>query len=587
MESAFPLSLQDRVPQKYSLSFDVSILEIFYPLLAGARLVVAPPMDYFDSATLMDFLIENRITAIDLVPSMLQVMVEDPKFSLLTGLRQTTCGGDVLPHDLRENFFARSNAALANLYGPTEATIGATFSRCHREEKHQPVSIGRPISNVQVYILDRDMGPVPAGVAGELYIGGAGLARGYLHEPSLTAEKFVPHCYSQVAGERLYRTGDLGRYRDDGNIEYLGRADQQVKVRGFRIEPGEIEALLREDAAVRDVVVLALEQQLVAYVVGVRSEQNRLWQFLKNRLPEYMLPARFVWLEKIPLLANGKVDRTALPAPKATDVISRKNYVAPRNEMESDLAAIWSAVLKVERPGVEDNFFELGGDSIISLQVVARAQLRGIRIRPRQLFESPTIAALASRVERARDGEQQSSQQRAIEGEVALTPIQKWFFEQQFDEPHHYNQAVLLEAGEELNSEWLEGAWNKLVEHHDALRLRYRREQGEWKQWNASREKNGFFQVMDLEGDEEARRRTLEQTIEQMQKSLDLRHGPLLRVTHVKPDRLVVVIHHLAVDGVSWRILLEDLESAYRRLSRGGRSACRQRPLLISDGRVS
>ena len=396
MQAAFPLTPQDRVPQKYSLSFDVSLLEMFYPLLAGARLAIAPPMDYFDFASLMDFLIENRITAIDLVPSMLQALLQDQRFSLLKDLRQVTCGGEALPGDLQKDFFACSTAEVANLYGPTETTIGSTFFWCRREEQHLPVSIGRPITNTQVYILDRDMEPLPVGVAGELYIGGMGLARGYLLEPALTAEKFVPHPYSHLPGERLYRTGDRARYRDDGNVEYLGRADHQIKIRGFRIESGEIEAVLRAHPAVREAIVLAHQQHLIAYAVGISSAQSELRQHLKQRLPEYMVPARFIWLDKMPLLPSGKVDRKALPVPPAGQASSRRDYVAPRTAVEAALATIWSAVLKAERVSVEDNFFELGGDSIISLQVMARAQQQGIRIGPRQLFEFPTIAALAA-----------------------------------------------------------------------------------------------------------------------------------------------------------------------------------------------
>ena len=563
MQAAFPLISQDRVPQKYSLSFDVSLLEIYYPLLAGAQLAIVPLMDYFDFSSLMDFLIENRITAIDLVPSMLQALLEDQRFSLLKELRQVTCGGDVLPGDLQKAFFACSTAELANLYGPTEATIGSTFLRCCREEQHLPVSIGRPISNTQIYILDRDMEPVPVGIAGELYIGGIGLARGYLHETALTAEKFAPHCHSPLPGERLYRTGDRARYRDNGNIEYLGRADQQLKIRGFRIEPGEIEAVLRAHPDVREAIVLAYQQQLIAYVVGSSFAQNELQRQLKERLPEYMLPARFIWLDKMPLLPSGKIDRKALPVPALGQAGSGHDSVTPRTAMEAALATIWSAVLKVERISVEDNFFELGGDSIISLQVVARAQQQGIRIKPRQLFEFPTIAALAAVVERVEHSAAHIGNQHAVQGEVALTPIQRWFFEQEFAEPHHYNQAVLLEAGEELNSQWLELAWQKLVEHHDALRLRYSKGQGGWRQWNVIQEENRFFQIIEAGGQQ------LNQVIEEMQKALDLEHGPLLRVAYIKPNLLAVVVHHLAVDGVSWRILLEDLETAYRQLREG------------------
>jgi amino acid adenylation domain-containing protein/non-ribosomal peptide synthase protein (TIGR01720 family) len=571
MQAAFPLTPQDRVPQKYSLSFDVSVLEIFYPLLAGARLVMVPPTEYFDSASLMDFLIENKITAIDLVPSMLHALVQDQRFSSLATLRQITCGGDVLSRELQAQAVSATTARLANLYGPTEATISSTFWNCPDGESRPPVSIGRPISNTGVYILDRNNEPVPVGVAGEICIGGIGLARGYLDEPALTARKFVPNCFSHVPGERLYRTGDLGCYREDGNVDYLGRVDDQVKVRGFRVEPGEIEAVLRAHPAVREAAVLAHEQQLVAYVAGAEPEQDDLRQHLKEHLPEYMVPAHFVWLNQIPRLPSGKVDRTALPLPTSENAVRTKGYTAPRNTMEETLAAIWSAVLKLARVGVEDNFFELGGDSILSLQVVAQARQQGIRITPRQLFESPTIGGLAAVAGTMGGGNKESAEAEIVQGEVALTPIQRWFFEQGFAESHHYNQALALRAGEELNGEWLAAAWRKLVEHHDALRLRYRREGGEWLQWNAAREENEFFSVVELKGESaEEKRRELKKITEGLQKSLDLERGPLLRVAQVKDEgTLVMVVHHLAVDGVSWRILLEDLESAYRQASMG------------------
>jgi amino acid adenylation domain-containing protein/non-ribosomal peptide synthase protein (TIGR01720 family) len=566
MQAAFPLTPEDRVPQKYALSFDVSVLEILYPLLAGARLVVAPFSEFFDAAELLGFLIDNRITAIDLVPSMLRALVQAERFPAFTTLRQVTCGGEVLERDLQEKFFSRSDAGLANLYGPTETAISSSFWRCRRGDEHSHLPIGRPVSNTALYILDPNMGPVPIGVAGEICVVGIGLARGYLHEPTQTAEKFVPHPYSQTPGERLYRTGDLGRFREDGNIEYLGRIDQQVKIRGFRIEPGEIEAALRTHSSVREVVVVAREQQLVACIVGTQPDDgNELRVYLREFLPEYMIPAHFMWLEKIPRTTNGKLDHKALPVP-TQDAMRSRRYVAPRNKVERELAAIWSSLLKVAQVSVEESFFELGGDSIISLQVVSRARQQGIRITPRQLFEHRTISALAT-VAEITDAPKELTGQGTLEGDVALTPIQRWFFDQEFEEAHHYNQAVLLEAANELRTEWLEAAWQKLVEHHDALRLRFHREGGSWRETIDREEQNQFFSIVELTGNDD-RSLQLEHIIEQMQRSLNFERGPLLRVAHVNPKQVVVVVHHLAVDGVSWRILLEDLEKAYGQLSR-------------------
>ncbi len=485
---------------------------------------------------------------------------------------------------------------IFNHYGPTETTVGVLTQEIHVEgqgieerkrEWTKSVPIGRPLDNTQVYILDRQMRLVPIGVLGEIYIGGRGVARGYLGRVQETAERFLPDEYSGysrgegIEGGRLYRSGDIGRYLPGGEIEYLGRADQQVKVRGHRVEPGEIEATLRLHPAVRDSVVIAQEEtpgikRLVAYLVcspGNAPTMSALRDYLSARLPDYMVPAAFIILNALPLMANGKVDRRALPSPQTSSPPER-TFVAPRTPIESTLAQVWSHVLGVAQVGIFDNFFQLGGDSILSIQVVARASQFDIRLTPRQLFNHPTIAELASVVGSIAKAAPQDHQG-MITGTVALTPIQHWFFEQDLSEPQHYNQALLLVARQKLDPTLLEQAIQHLLEHHDALRLRFAQRPSGWQQTNAAYEHIPSLVEVDLSAlpapEQEA---ALQAETARLQTSLNLEDGPLVRVAlfnlgSAEPERLLIIIHHLAVDAVSWRVLLEDLQSAYEQVSQG------------------
>src|SRR6185369_5353721 len=345
------------VLQKTSFSFDVSVWEFFWPLTFGARLIMAQPGGHQDSAYLIRVIEEQQITTVHFVPSMLREFLREAGVAGCSSLKRVICSGEALSFELQEEFQSKLAAPLHNLYGPTEAAIDVTFWACERGSERQLVPIGRPIANTEVYVLDTQLQPVPVGVAGELYIGGAGLARGYWQRAELTAERFIPDSFSGKAGARLYRTGDLVRYLEAGELEYLGRLDQQVKVRGHRIELGEIEVVLGQHERVRQSVVVAREdvpeqKQLVAYVVseGVSEGEaeisaGELRSYLKERLPEYMVPAFFVALAELPLTPNGKVDRRALPAPEHTRSQSEESYVAARTPVEELLAAIWCEVL--------------------------------------------------------------------------------------------------------------------------------------------------------------------------------------------------------------------------------------------------
>jgi acyl carrier protein len=377
-------------------------------------LIMAQPGGHQDSAYLVNTIAEQKITILQLVPTMLQLMLEEPELETCDSLRHVFAGGEALTFELKEQFFRRlSGAQLINLYGPTEATIDATYYSCERGNTVVP--IGRPVSNTTTYVLDRHLNPLPVGVAGELYIGGAGLGRGYLNRPELTANSFVPDPFSARSGARLYRTGDLAQYLDDGNIQYLGRIDNQLKLRGFRIELGEIETVINKHPQVSETIVLVREDEpgdrrLVAYVVphpdavesapaAVQDVKTDLKTLLIKQLPEYMRPSEFIFLEVFPLTPNGKVDRSALPRPGPSRP-DLKVYVAPRTEIEKELATIWAGVLKRELVGVNDNFFELGGHSLLATQVVSRIRRHlKLELPLRTMFESPTVAALATAIE--------------------------------------------------------------------------------------------------------------------------------------------------------------------------------------------
>ncbi|CAN2534224.1 Tyrocidine+synthase+3 [Methylocapsa aurea] len=402
MQAYFRLTHTDRILQKTPYGFDVSVWEFFWPLREGACLILHVSKRHGDPKSLEDIIERERVTTVHFVPSMLRAFMNTSSLPTFANLRRVLCSGEELPSDLVERFHGAITTELCNLYGPTEASIDVTVYPCLREVQDKNVPIGRPISNTQIYLLDPGSEPVPIGVAGELHIGGAGLARGYLGRPNLTAERFVPNPFGH-AGERLYRTGDLARYRADGNIEFLGRIDHQVKIRGFRIELGEIEAALTRLPQLREAVVIASEdgrgdKRLVAYVVaaeGAALEIAELRGALARELPDYMIPAAFVALDALPLTPNGKIDRRALPAPDLDAQIAHR-YVAPRNATEEALCRIFADVLGIDRVGVDDDFFQLGGHSLLAIALVERARVERLHTDVRTLFANPTPARLSA-----------------------------------------------------------------------------------------------------------------------------------------------------------------------------------------------
>ncbi|QUP67808.1 non-ribosomal peptide synthetase [Pseudomonas syringae Cit 7] len=396
MQKAYVLDGSDTVLQKTPFSFDVSVWEFFWPLMTGARLAVALPGDHRDPERLVQTIREHQVTTLHFVPSMLQAFLTHPQVESCNSLRRVVCSGEALPAELAGQVLKRlPQTGLFNLYGPTEAAIDVTHWTCTPDDVLS-VPIGRPIDNLKTHILDDGLLPAAQGVAAELYLGGIGLARGYHNRAALTAERFVPDPFDEQGG-RLYRTGDLARYRDEGVIEYAGRIDHQVKIRGLRIELGEIEASLLEHGSVQEAVVIDVDgpsgKQLAAYLVAEHSGDNlrdALKVYLKETLPDYMVPTHFVWLASMPLSANGKLDRKALPTPDASQL--QRQYVAPSTEQEQQMAAIWADVLKVERVGLSDDFFELGGHSLLATQLISRIHTGlGIDIPLRLIFEKPQL----------------------------------------------------------------------------------------------------------------------------------------------------------------------------------------------------
>jgi amino acid adenylation domain-containing protein/non-ribosomal peptide synthase protein (TIGR01720 family) len=545
-----------------SVCFDLSVWELFVTLANGGSLIIAR-----NALELPHLSARDQVRLINTVPSAINALQRDGQIP--SGVRIINLAGEPLKQSLVDALYQQSTVEhVYDLYGPSEDT---TYSTWTRREAGGHANIGRPLKHTASFVLDAELQPVPQGVSAELYLAGAGITRGYLARPGMTAEKYVPNPFASN-GERLYRTGDLTRYQADGTLQYVGRIDHQVKVRGFRIELGEIEARLLQQDPVRELAVLAQEgingQQLVAYLVPTdpalladidaqATLRETLKAALRQHLPDYMVPTFLLFLGQLPLTPNGKLDRKALPAIDGTQ--QQREHVAPRSTLEKALAAIWQDVLAIDNVGLEDNFFELGGDSIVSMQVVSRARQAGILLSPKDLFQHQTIRSL---VQAARSGEQQLIDQGPATGAVALAPVQQWFFEQTIPERQHWNQSLLLVPREALNAAALGRALEQLLTHHDSLRLRYQHTENGWQQAYAAPTVESVLWQRQAQSVEE-----LTALCDEAQRSLDLKNGPLLRALLVSMadgiERLLLVIHHLAVDGVSWRVLLEDLQQFY------------------------
>jgi non-ribosomal peptide synthetase component F len=592
MQEFYTLAGADTVLHKAPFGFDVSVWEMFWPLTSGARLVIANPGDHRDPVRLVELIQKHQITTLNFVPSMLQAFLAYEGIEATTKLKHIICGGEAMPAATQREALQRlSGATLQNLYGPTETTIHVTQWTC-RDDGSSQVPIGRPISETQAHVLDASLNEVPVGVAGELYLGGINLARGYLKRPGLTAERFI----ATSNGQRLYRTGDLVRWNNEGQLEYLGRIDHQVKVRGFRIELGEIEAQLQAQPEIREAVVVANEgpagARLVGYVSGQGIDTATLRERLAEALPDYMVPSVIVVLDALPLNANGKVDRKALPAPEFT---SDRAYGAPEGEIEQALATIWAEVLGVARVGRNDNFFELGGDSILSLKVAARAARAGVQLNPRQVFEHQSLSRIAHAIRSDHASQAPAipvltTTQRA--GTLALSHAQmrQWFLWQldPASTAYHISGALKLEG--RLDVEAVHASFNALVQRHESLRTVFRADaQGLARQLIREAEALDIAMVdlTALHTVQEREARSREEALRLSHTPFDLGEGPLLRVGLIRlaPEEhmLVVVMHHIVSDGWSMQVIVDEFVAQYSVRVQGAVAALPPLPIQYAD----
>ncbi|XRQ13791.1 amino acid adenylation domain-containing protein [Actinomadura welshii] len=568
----------------HSYAFDFTVWELWGSLLYGGRLVVVPYMTSRSPQDFLKLLADERVTVLNQTPSAFyQLMAadkENPGSDL--ALRYIVFGGEALELGRLEDWYARhpeDAPTLVNMYGITETTVHVSYMALDRAyAATAPGSvIGAGIPDLKLYVLDDRLQPVAPGVAGELYVAGAGLARGYLDRPGLSAERFVADPFGEP-GTRMYRTGDLGRWLDGGRLEYrcrleyLGRADQQVQLRGFRIELGEIESALARHDAVSDAAVVVRDERLVAYVVGSGIDSAELRRFAGKDLPDYMVPAVVVELDALPLTVNGKLDRTALPAP---DFTAKTSSRAPRTPEEETLARLFAEVLGLERVGIDDGFFDLGGDSIIAIQLVSRARQSGLVVTPRDVFQHQTVEGLAATARPVGEGEEiEAEAPGAGVGPVPVTPIVAWLRERVGGDASlisGFHQAMLLRTPPDLGVDRLTAALQTLMDRHDVLRLRLDADGAAWQpvvQQSGTTGAAGLVTRVDVAGlDPHKLQAVITEQATAARDRLDPRAGTVAQLVWFDAGtgqgRLLVVLHHLVVDGVSWRILLPDLVTAW------------------------
>lgn len=583
-----PLTPTDTIFQLAPFSFDISVWELFGSWTGGARIVLVDATRQADSTYLVDLIAQQHMTVIGCVPSLLQLLLETPGFETCTSLREIYCGGEAIPVNLPQRLRERLPPPLAfyQCYGPTEASISITYWLYYDDDTRQSLPIGKPITNMQAYVLDDHLQPVPTGMAGELCLSGDSLAYGYLESPEVTAEQFVPNPFSTRAGDRFYRTGDLARYLPDGNLEFLGRIDHQVKIRGMRIELGEVETMLGRFPGVSEAVAVVREdrpgdKRLVAYLVGQAPEKKTaeaLRQHLRTRLPEYMLPAAFVWLEAFPLTPNGKVDRKALPAPQWEQVETLTEEQAPQTPLEQELAEIWAEVLGISQVSRQANFFEQGGYSLLAIQLISRVRKHFQAELPiRTLFETPTLADLAQAIEQKAQENQQhlipliQSLPHDSEIPLAYEQEQLWFLAQLEPASPFYNVSLVLRLEGSLQIPALQHSLNMLLERHESLRTSFHATDGLPYQVIAPAVKLAL-PLLDLSGlaAMPATRQAALTQVSQQEADIpfDLEKAPLLRARLVRLSSiqhcLLLTVHHLVFDGWSQSILLRDLEAFYQ-----------------------
>ena len=591
---------KDKLLSVTTFCFDISVLELCLPLINGGEVHILRKEDIVDIPRLRKNIETYKPTIMQATPVIWNMLTE-------SGWKNNTntkilCGGEAFPESLKLSLLNYSQE-IWNMFGPTETTIWSMISRV---EKNRSVNIGKPIANTQVYILNNNLKIVPIGVAGELFIGGDGLSRGYLNRPELTAEKFVSHPFDNSpplekgAGginKRMYRTGDLARWLPDGNIEYLGRIDNQVKIRGFRIECGEIENALLQHENIKESLVVPYKEEgkeniLVAYIVLKNTENSigssDLREILKNQLPDYMIPSNFVQLDKLPLNSNGKVDRKALPKPDKTLSGSRE-YVAPKNETEEKLVKIWSEILKIEKIGIHDNFFELGGHSLLATQVISRIrETFNSEIPVRALFESPTIEGLAKSLSQAVQTIAPDIIPVSRDESLPLSYAQErlWFLDQLETDSAVYNIPGALRISGEFNVSILEQSFTLIIERHENLRTVFKTENG--KPVQIIREAEYFhIPVIDLSNETDKETLAKQMVLSEATAPFNLSQGPLLRAKLIKLQEnehiLIINMHHIISDGWSIGILIRELGQVLNSLIKGKQPELHPLPIQYAD----
>jgi amino acid adenylation domain-containing protein len=601
MQRIYPLGSGDRMLQKTAIGFDAAGTEIWLPLSAGGTVVVAREGGQRDVEYLGRVIREEGVTILQVVPTLLREMLGNEKGLSGDGpLRLVYSGGELLTAELAESFVRATKAELCNLYGPTEATIDASYWEVGREEKIKRAPIGRPITNSQVCVLDKEMQPVPIGVTGGIYIGGTAVGRGYLNRADMTAERFVPDVLGEE-GKRLYWTGDYGRVAEGGELEFLGRIDEQVKVRGYRIELGEIEAVMAGHEEVKQCAVVEREnergeKQLVGYVVPMRDGSvsiGEIRRYLEERLPDYMAPAVIVQIDAMPLTSNGKLDRKALPGPEL--LFQQEDFVAPRSALEEIVCGIWSEVLELERISAHDNFFELGGHSLLAMQVVSRIRgALGVELSLRSLFSDPTPAAIAVAVEQERKMEEKISApplvrvERSHDLTLSFAQQRLWLIDQLRPGNSAYNLAHAVRLCGYLDVNALQKSFNTIVSRHEVLRTSFPSDDGE-PRLNIREVAEVQLDFVDLiNTDESERPQRVHQVVEQeAERGFDVSNGPLIRAKLIRVEKdehaLVVNMHHIVSDGWSMEVMIREFSQLYEAFSQGQESSLPELEIQYAD----
>ncbi|OYD09603.1 non-ribosomal peptide synthetase [Paludifilum halophilum] len=590
MNQRFPLTREDRVLQKTSISFDASVWEFFAPLLSGACLVMAQPGIQTDPLSLANTVIRERISVLQVVPSMLRMLLEENRFQECRSLKRVFSGGEVLTAELKERFFhCLPDTDLINLYGPTETCIQVLYFECEKQG-HKNVPIGTPVSNMQIFILDENQNPVPIGMTGEIHVSGPGVARGYLNRPDLTQEKFILHPFGSG---RMYKTGDLGRWLPDGNVDFVERQDHQLKIRGFRVEPGEIESALTEHDSVRAAVVIGRgkpgqNMTLCAYVIAEgKTDACILKNYLSKWLPDYMIPSHVVFMDQFPVKLSGKVDRKALPEPRVVNVQANEEPATP---MEVTVANIWSEVLGVDKVGANHHFFHLGGHSLLAVQVTTQARQHfGVNIPIQWIFDYPVLRDWSKKIEKQqRNGKTvkrpslQALARRNQNIPLSFSQQGLWFIEQLDPGSPLYNVPRLYRLAGKLNRDVAEKSFFALANRHEILRVTFGEQDGSPAQVvNESSLPTVSFHLATSE--EEARK----QIDTEARAPFDLENGPLLRVNFFSLDNenhlMLVNMHHLICDLWSMDILIKEWLSFYESYQTGQPPSMESLPVQFTD----